>query len=116
MRRARATAVSTPTSVLCSRGRPRPPEAAVAPAPTNLAAEPGDAIAEDPALEVASGYLEIDQLKVYYETMGSGPPLVLIHDAARPLVPPELITQVIASLRGLREKISSTGRGSGSER
>ena len=52
------------------------------PSPAVVAPEISSSSSQDELrLEVTHGYLEVDQLKVYYETMGSGPPLVLIHDA-----------------------------------
>jgi 3-oxoadipate enol-lactonase len=51
------------------------------PTPVVAVAESTTSSQDTAEMEVISGYMELDGSKLYYEMMGSGPPLVLLHDA-----------------------------------
>jgi|GEM_PF-469644 len=50
------------------------------PAPTATSAKTPTSIPAEAQLKLTSGYIEVDGANLYYEMMGSGPQLVLLHD------------------------------------
>jgi 2-C-methyl-D-erythritol 4-phosphate cytidylyltransferase len=66
-------------------------------APAGRAAEFADALGDD-ARVVEGGANRTDSVRAALAAVGDGPGAVLVHDAARPLTPPDLVARVLAAL------------------
>ena len=66
-------------------------------APAGRAAEFADALGSD-ARVVEGGATRTDSVRAALATFGDGPGAVLVHDAARPLTPPDVVARVLAAL------------------
>ena len=66
-------------------------------APAGRTAEFADALGSD-ARVVEGGASRTDSVRAALATFGDGPGAVLVHDAARPLTPPDVVARVLAAL------------------
>ena len=66
-------------------------------APAGRAVEFADALRDD-ARVVEGGATRTDSVRAALATVGDGPGAVLVHDAARPLTPPDVVARVLAAL------------------
>jgi 2-C-methyl-D-erythritol 4-phosphate cytidylyltransferase len=66
-------------------------------APAALAAE-FTAVLDDDVRVVRGGATRTDSVRAALAAVGDGPGAVLVHDAARPLTPPDMVARVLAAL------------------
>ena len=67
-------------------------------APPALTAEFAAALDDDDVRVVRGGATRTDSVRAALAAVGDGPGAVLVHDAARPLTPPDLVARVLAAL------------------